>query len=113
MDQKPPVRKNTFVIVAAVLFNLLWIALLFLSCQADNDSSPTPTPEAGIENYPTWDIAEALGLDAADGKDIQIWWMGDPVPGAHQHPFKFVSVFRDYSVPLDKPPSTCNITPVI
>jgi hypothetical protein len=49
MDQNPPVRRNMFVLVAVVLFNLVWITLLFLSCQADNEPNPTSTPEAAIE----------------------------------------------------------------
>lgn len=106
MDQTPPARKNTFVIVAAVLFNLLWITLLFLSCQADNGSKPTPTPEAGIEEHMVWDIVEALSLGADAQKDAQTLGMVDRVS---------VEVFNlsNYSVPLYKPPSTCSMAPVI
>jgi len=106
MDQKPPVRKNTFVIVATVLFNLLWITLLFLSCQADNGSKPTPTPEAGIEKHIVWVIAEVLSLKADPQKEVRTLGMVDRV---------LVNVFNclNYNVPLYKPPSTCSITPVI
>ena len=106
MDQKPPARKNTFVIVAAVLFNLLWITLLFLSCQADNGSTPTPTPEVGIEKPIVWVIAEPLSLKADTQKEILSLGMVDRV---------LVNVFNCsyYNVPLYKPPSTCSIAPVI
>lgn len=106
MDQKPPVRRNTFVIVAAILFNLLWIALLFLSCQADKAAKPTPTPEAKIEQHPVWIWDGALGLDAAKEKDFQTWRMVDCTPCV-------TSIIADYSVPLNRPPSTCSITPLI
>ena len=50
MDPNPQVRRNTFVIVAVVLFNLIWLTLLFLSCQSDAqlNSTPTATPMADI-----------------------------------------------------------------
>jgi len=54
MDHKPPVKLNRFVLVAVILFNLIWLTLLFLSCQADNMPDPTATPEAGL--------SEPLGL---------------------------------------------------
>ena len=44
MTQNYPAKRNTFVLVAVVLFNLIWLALLFLSCQADNEPKTTPTP---------------------------------------------------------------------
>ena len=35
MNQVPPQKQNRFVLVAVILFNLIWLTLLFLSCQAD------------------------------------------------------------------------------
>ena len=54
MDHKPPVKLNRFVLVAVILFNLIWLTLLFLSCQADNKPDPTATPEAGLSEPFTW-----------------------------------------------------------
>ena len=40
MDQKPPVKRNLFLIFIVILFNLIWLTLLFMSCQADKSFSP-------------------------------------------------------------------------
>ncbi len=106
MGQKPPARKNTFVIVAALLFNLLWITLLFLSCQADNQPGSTPTQDVRIEKPLVWKTEESVGLNMAKCENAQTWGRGDLVPSAN-------SVLINHSVPLYSPPSTCSITPVI
>ncbi len=115
MDQEPPAKRNTFVIVAALLFNFIWIALLFLSCQADNDPNPTPTPtpEARIKNHTNEIFAGTFGLETGNQCDTQTRGRGAPVPGADEMHLKFDPVCRDYSAPLYKPPSTCSITPLI
>ena len=38
MDQKPPARRNMFILAAVILFNLIWLTLLFMSCQTDKSS---------------------------------------------------------------------------
>jgi hypothetical protein len=48
MDQKPPTRPNSLLIAVVILFNLLWLTLLFLSCQADKTSLPDLTPATGV-----------------------------------------------------------------
>jgi hypothetical protein len=35
MDQEPPVKRNLFLIVVVVLFNLIWLTLLFMSCRVE------------------------------------------------------------------------------
>ncbi len=106
MEQKPPAQRNTFVIVAAVLFNLLWIGLLFLSCQADDQPVQTPTPDARMEENGVWQLAANFELEPTFQSDVQTRGMGDPVP-------RKITTIRNYSVPLYKPPSTCSIAPVI
>ena len=44
MDPEPPVKRNIFLIAVVILFNLIWLTLLFLSCQADQKQQPDLTP---------------------------------------------------------------------
>ena len=106
MEEKPPVQRNTFVIVAAVLFNLLWIGLLFLSCQTDNQPDQTPTPDARIEDRDVLQLAAIFERESIDRNEVQTWVTVDTFSKNRLVPL-------GYSVPLYNPPSTCSITPVI
>ena len=106
MEQKPPAQRNTFVIVAAVLFNLLWIGLLFLSCQADSQPDLTPTPDARMDEHDVWLLVAIHEKESVDRNDVQNW--GTVGAFLENRPVPFY-----YNVPLYKPPSTCGITPVI
>jgi hypothetical protein len=113
MDQEPPVRRNTFVFVAAILFNLIWIALLFWSCQADREPDPTPTPGGGMIDRNYWILTAVLGASAAIERNVQAQVMDESVLQQNSHAFCWVAEPMSYNVPAYRPPSTCSITPVI
>lgn len=50
MDQEPPIKRNVFLIAIVIFFNLIWLTLLFMSCQADEKSQPEITPIARIDS---------------------------------------------------------------
>lgn len=115
MEQDPPVTRNTFVLVAVILFNLIWLTLLFLSCQADNEPNPTPTPDSGIIYDQKRFFATVYQQDLISDRASRINPMGVPVqkiihPGQYMG---FIMKTSSYSVPLYNPPSTCSITPLI
>ena len=110
MDQNRPVKQNTFVLVAVVLFNLIWLTLLFLSCQADNEPNLKPTPEARMRDHLTWKIADSH-LDAAIEMETRNSGRGVPKRKDYPLPFRKTTDLSDYSVPLYNPPSTGSITP--
>ncbi len=112
MEQNPPAKRSTFVMVAVVLFNLIWLTLLFLSCQADTDPKPTPTPAVMIRDGRN----QILDKDFYLGETLE--WQPrtlrkcDSLSNDHQ-PFSMLVVFLIYRLPLYNPPSTGSITPVI
>jgi hypothetical protein len=112
MEQNPPAKRNTFVMVAVVLFNLIWLILLFLSCQADNDPKPTPTPEVMLRDSQNQIFDEDFYMGETLERLTSTLWKSDPISNDHQH-FRLLAVFLIYRLPLYKPPSTCSITPVI
>ena len=85
MDQEPPVKRNLFLIVVVVLFNLIWLTLLFMSCRAEK----VPLGESSHPN-------EML---------VASWDWGATDSAAEACP-------ADHNVPLYKPPSTWSITPL-
>ena len=101
MEQNLPARRNTFVLVAVILFNLIWIALLFLSCQADNDPNPTATP---IVYQPSVRSLSEITSKVVDRSNNPVAWMA-----TEQLAARSLCIFAcppNYSVPLYKPPST-------
>jgi len=112
MEQNPPAKQNTFVVVAVVLFNLIWLILLFLSCQADNDPKPTPTPEVMIRDSQNQKFDEDFYMGKTLVRLTSTLWKSDPKSNDPQH-FRLLAVFLIYRLPLYKPPSTGSITPVI
>ena len=113
MDQEYPIKRNTFVLIAAVLFNLIWIALLFWSCQTDQEPNPTPTPEARILDLAYRDSAVKFGRTAAPNREDQIFFTVDPAFRQNSRSNCLIINPANYNVPEYSPPSTCNITPVI
>lgn len=113
MDQNPPLKQNRFVLVAVVLFNLIWLALLFLSCQADNKPDPSATPEAGLREHLAWKMAGDFHLNTGIKMESRAWWRGILLRKEYQQPFRVMTNLPNYSVPLYNPPSTGSITPVI
>lgn len=113
MDQEPPVRRNTFVLVAVILFNLIWITLLFWSCQADSNSNPTPTPEAGIIDQDHWNLITSFESRPILEEENQTRVVVECVSRQNLHLLRLIAESMSYNVPLYNPPSTCNITPVI
>jgi hypothetical protein len=113
MDQNRPIQRNTFVLVAVVLFNLIWLALLFLSCQADKDLDPTATPEAGFNGWHISNYDGVILLDSTYKSDMGCISVDDPLPKDHTSNFRSPDVSPNHNEPLYNPPSTGNITPVI
>ena len=103
MDQNIPVKRNTFLLVVVVLFNLIWITLLFLSCQADADnaSNPTSTPNAGSSSQQN---LESGRLNTIFKQYARIG--EDRFPIENPLLYSFRNYLSFYSVPLYKPPST-------
>jgi len=113
MDQNPPLKQNRFVLVAVVLFNLIWLALLFLSCQADNKPNPTATPEAGLREHLTWKMVADFRPESVIEIETRYWLCGVLMRKEPQQPFREMTKLSNHSVPLYNPPSTSSITPVI
>jgi hypothetical protein len=113
MDQNPPLKQNRFVLVVVVLFNLIWFALLFLSCQADNKPNPTATPEAGLREHLIWKMAGDFHPESAIEIETRNWVRGVLMRKEPRQPFREMTNLSNYSVPLYNPPSTGSITPVI
>jgi hypothetical protein len=51
MNQKPPTKLSPTIIFLVVLFNLILIVLLFMSCQADNVTRIDANLEAGFRSF--------------------------------------------------------------
>ena len=113
LDRHPPLKQNKFVLAAVVLFNLIWLVLLFLSCQADNKPNPSATPEARLREHVTSKMAGDFHLDAEIEMEFRDLRLGVLMCKEHQRPFRKMTIMSDYSVPLYNPPSTGSITPVI
>ena len=71
MDQIPPPKLNKFVLVAVILFNLIWLTLLFLSCHADSKGVDSASPEAGFEDHLSGIKLIDLRLDSIERNDHQ------------------------------------------
>jgi len=74
MDRKTPILRNKFVLVAVVLFNLIWLVLLFLSCQADNNPYPSPTPETGFSDSQNRVVVSESHQNSVYVKDVKVKW---------------------------------------
>ena len=103
MNTEPPVKRNMFLIAVVILFNLVWLALLFLSCQADENRQLEVTPTIQVlEQYPfrsQFAMNEFVGGESPDGR----WFVGEILSLEDEN----------YKGLLAKPPSTWSITPVI
>ena len=98
MDQEPPVKRNLFLIVVVVLFNLIWLTLLFMSCRAEK----VPLGESSRPNevlVASWD----WGAISEWQTQSLPWGAADSAAEACP---------ADHNVPLYKPPSTWSITPL-
>lgn len=55
MDQKPPAKLSPIIIFLVLLFNLIWIVLVFMSCQVDNDARREVTPDVETGSLKVWE----------------------------------------------------------
>lgn len=98
MDQEPPVKRNLFLIVVVILFNMIWLTLLFMSCRAEK-------APLGESSHPNQVLIESWDWAALTDGQVQTEVWGVPVSRAD-------ACLEDHNVPLYNPPSTWSITPL-
>jgi len=100
MDPEPPVKRNLFLIAIVIFFNLIWLTLLFMSCQADENSQPDLTPMVKVESRQVRNPNEPLSLIDLKESNLQLHILCAPNMGTA------FSTPIIYKVPLYRPPST-------